>query len=396
MGLIGRGSRRPLPLRLQGAPAAAAGTLVLRLTRPEQTHTFVDVAEEPVPSLLRGFSAPVRLHVPGRPLGDLLFLMRHDTDAFARWEAGQEVATALLFAQIRGEAPSLAGLTEALRAVLVDPALDEAFKGLMLTLPSEAVLATRSRAGTADVDAIKRHRDAVLGAAVDALRPELWRAYRACTAAPEGREGAGRRALRNCALQLLCHGAGRDPAALDAACAQFRDSANMTERIGALEAVVRSCPVDAPGAPAARRRCLDAFYAEWKGHPVVVLKWLSLSARSPDTDPAGLARLMAHEAFDFRNPNKVNAVVRGFASVPHALPPARRGGVPGGRGRDSAAGQREPERGGRARRTVRPVEAVRAGGAPGGHAGADRRAAGDARTERRHVRDPQQSRRLMP
>jgi len=166
---------------------------------------------------------------------------------------------------------------------------------------------------------IHEKRDAVMSAIVDAARAELWAAYRACADAPAGEaEGAasGRRALRSFVLQLLCRGADADPAALECALEQFRGSTNMTDQMGALRAVVLSCPAAVPDIANVRQQCLDAFYDQWKEYPLVVLKWLRLSAAQPGMDADGMARLMAREAFDLKNPNKVNATVFGFAGVP--------------------------------------------------------------------------------
>ena len=205
--------------------------------------------------------------------------MAHDTDPFNRWEAGQELAQQILVAMITGDAPDLSGLTAAFRETLANPALDRAFTALALGVPSEAYLADQLPEGTADPDVIHEKRDAVMSAIVDAARAELWAAYRACADAPAGEaEGAasGRRALRSFVLQLLCRGADADPAALECALEQFRGSTNMTDQMGALRAVVLSCPAAVPDIVNVRQQCLDAFYDQWKEYPLVVLKWLRL------------------------------------------------------------------------------------------------------------------------
>ena len=144
MGLIGPEGGE-LPTRLEDEAASRIGTRVLPLAEARQSFRFVDVPAPPVPSLLRGFSAPVKLK--DVPLERVKFLAVHDTEPFARWEAGQQVATKILLDRIgahqRSEAPAPldSDLIAAMRRILVDAGRDPAFAAEALTLPSEAFLA---------------------------------------------------------------------------------------------------------------------------------------------------------------------------------------------------------------------------------------------------------------
>lgn len=173
---------RDMPLKLDGAGKAAGTTVVLELRESKQTFRFLDVAEKPVPSILRDFSAPVILDVDYSD-ADLAFLMAKDSDAFNRWEAGQRLASRKLCAaavaiSAGGSAPQEAdpALVTAFRATLADKALDPAFKELALTLPSEGMLAEEMP--VIDPHAIHRARNALRLALARALRPEWEAAYR--------------------------------------------------------------------------------------------------------------------------------------------------------------------------------------------------------------------------
>jgi len=314
VGLIGRSSRQSLPLQLAGEATAGDTTRVLRVREASQTFTFVHVPEAPVLSLLRGFSAPVKLTVPQQTVEDLGFLMAHDPDTFTRWEAGQQYAQGRLLGLIRGENTPYGSLGQAFRPTLLDPALDNAFKALAVSLPSESYLADLVPEGTADPDAIRAARDQVVGELRATLKDDLWATYRA-TRDPVANEtdgqAAGRRSLKNLCLSYLMKGDKEDPEALQAARQQFASATTMTDQIGALSAVVGS-----KWATQCKDELLAAFYEQWKSESLVVLKWLGLQASRPEMDAAGLRRLMAHEAFDLKNPNKVYATVGGFTAVP--------------------------------------------------------------------------------
>jgi aminopeptidase N len=268
------------------------------------------VAERPVPSLLRGFSAPVKLS--GVPPAQLQFLAAHDTDPFVRWESAQQYATHLLLAmaaaQRRGETPALdQGLIDALAATLRSADADPAFAAEALALPSEAFLADQM--AVADVDAIHAVRHSARAAIGQALHDELRATYERLTdTGPYRIDGAaiGRRALRNTCLAYLA--ADGDADGIARAKAQFDAGQNMTD-------VLASLAVLSAVGCAERQAALDAFHARWHGDDLVLDKWFAIQAMSPLPDTTAAVRALAkHADFDLRNPNRVRALVASFAS----------------------------------------------------------------------------------
>ena len=307
-----------LPLRLAGEAAASGTSRVLAVSEAVQDFTFVDVPSRPLPSLLRGFSAPVKLHYP-YTRDQLMFLMQHDTDGFNRWEAGQQLAVQVLQElvgqQQRGEPLQLdARLIEALRSVLADEALDAAMVAEMLSLPAEAYLAELSE--VADVEAIHIAREFAREALSCELYDLLWSRYQACRAAsrstPYAADAAqiARRSLQNIALSCLM--LAHNEEVLAAAVEQFEHADNMTERLAALAVLVNS-PFDAEKASA-----LAKFAGHFKDDALVMDQWFAVQAACPL--PGGLERvqaLMHHAAFTLKNPNKVRALIGAFASQNH-------------------------------------------------------------------------------
>jgi aminopeptidase N len=283
---------------------------MLLLTEAEQTFTFDNVSGRPVPSLLRSFSAPVKLS--GMKLAQLQFLAAHDTDSFVRWESGQQYATKLLLdmaaAWRRGEAPALdQGLVDALGATLRDADKDPAFAAEALSLPSESFLADQM--SVADVDAIHAARDMARAAIGQALRAELRATYDRLTDAGDYRiDGAaiGRRALRNVCLSYLAANGAADGVAL--AKAQFDAAQNMTDVLASLAVLSAiECPE--------RRAALEAFHARWHGDDLVLDKWFAIQAMSPlPATPDAVRALARHPDYDLKNPNRVRALVASFAS----------------------------------------------------------------------------------
>ncbi|MBD8622002.1 aminopeptidase N [Pseudomonas sp. CFBP 13727] len=303
-----------LPLRLSDEAAAVGTSRVLAMTEAEQTFTFVDIAEQPLPSLLRGFSAPVKLIFP-YTRDQLMFLMQHDSDGFNRWDAGQQLSVQVLQEMIcqyqRGESLSMdPRLLTALASVLENPQLDPAMVAEMLSLPSEAYLAEISE--VADVDAIHAAREFARKQLADGLFDGLWTRYQAnrevsrATAYVAEKEHFARRALQNIALSYLML-SGR-PEVLAATLEQYDACDNMTERLTALAVLVNS-PFDAE-----KTRALEAFAEHFKDNPLVMDQWFSVQAASGL--PGGLPRvkaLMQHPAFTLKNPNKVRALIGAFA-----------------------------------------------------------------------------------
>ena len=303
-----------IPLRLQGETTASGNSRVISVTEAEQTFTFVDVAEQPLPSLLRGFSAPVKLSFPYNR-DQLMFLMQHDTDGFNRWDAGQQLSVQVLQELIaqhqKGENLVMdQRLVTALGTVLADDSLDQAMVAEMLSLPGEAYLTEISE--VADVDAIHAAREFARQQLASSLSDALWKRYQTNrelskkTAYVAESEHFARRALQNIALSYLML-TGK-PEVLAAAIEQFDSADNMTERLTALAVLVNSPFEDE------KAKALAVFAENFKDNALVMDQWFSVQAGS--TLPGGLARvkaLMQHPAFTLKNPNKVRALIGAFA-----------------------------------------------------------------------------------
>ena len=303
-----------LPLRLSDESQPVGTSRVLAVTEAEQTFTFVDIAEQPLPSLLRGFSAPVKLSFP-YTRDQLMFLMQHDTDGFNRWDAGQQLSVQVLQEMIgqyqRGDSLSMdSRLLTALASVLENPQLDQAMVAEMLSLPSEAYLAEIS--DVADVDAIHAAREFARKQLADGLFDALWARYQAnrevskATVYVAEKEHFARRALQNIALSYLM--LSGHPEVLAATLEQYDACDNMTERLTALAVLVNS-PFEAE-----KSKALEAFAEHFKDNPLVMDQWFSVQAGSGL--PGGLQRvkaLMQHPAFTLKNPNKVRALIGAFA-----------------------------------------------------------------------------------
>ena len=308
----------PVSLGLVGADGPLAGPVcdrvrdgVFVLEAASDTLTFSDVPAPPVPSLLRGFSAPVRLEMDLSD-ADRLTLLRHDSDPFNRWQAAQGVAMRLLVQGTRSGDVSEAAdaFRDALGAFLDAEALaDPAFAALVLALPSEADVANEIGAEI-DPDAIHRARHALrrrLGAGLaDRLR-FLRDALADAPGTPfsPDAEAAGRRALRNAALDLI---AAADPgAASTLAGAQMEEATTMTDRLAALSVLAQ-----VPGE--AREAALARFAEAFRSEPLVLDKWLAIQAGIPEADtPARIRRLQAHPAYSATNPNRVRALIGSFS-----------------------------------------------------------------------------------
>jgi len=310
VGLIGPDGA-DLPLQLEGEVRPGDTTRVLNLKEASRSWCFTGIDAEPVPSILRGFSAPVILDI-AEDNARLAFRMAHDADPFNRWDASQRfmerVVLALAADAAAGrpmEVPQAFG--HAFRALLVSESLDPAFVAETLALPSETYLLERMQpADPAPLRAALIHLTRELGQAMQAdflaryLDLEVEGDYRYHPL------DAGKRALRNLCLRYLAAWGG--PTAIDLAGKQFEHAGNMTERYGALVALVQS---DAPR----RIDALAAFHERHKDDALVLDKWFQLQAgawRWSDAAPASLDQvrgLMANPAFSLSNPNKVYSLL---------------------------------------------------------------------------------------
>ncbi|MDW7747223.1 aminopeptidase N [Halomonas sp.] len=310
LGLVGTKSGRDLPLTLEGE---TLGTdTVIHLREEEQEFLFTDVSEAPVPSLLRGFSAPVKLHFPyGRE--DLAFLQAHDSDGFNRWDAGQRLTLLALDDLIAAHRNGVEKVmdprvTEAFRVLLASETDDKAVLAQMLTLPSEAYIAEQQP--LVDVDAIHAARTFVKQSLALALRDDFLRVYREhqddAPYVPEPEQIAAR-SLKNVALSYLM--AIEDETGLELAREQFEADHNMTDVRHALTLLVHSSRGDIAD-PA-----LKAFGETWAHDPLVMDQWFAIQVTRPQPDVLDrVTFLMQHPAFSLKNPNKVRALIGTFAN----------------------------------------------------------------------------------
>jgi aminopeptidase N len=311
IGLVGKAGA-DLPLTLDGCPVSRG---VIELKQPSQTYVFSEVAERPIPSINRGFSAPIKLSIPVEA-EDLRFLAAHDSDPFNRWQAVQTLAMLLLrsnVAALRNGATARDddGLMASLGAILVDEKLEPAFIALNLVPPSDADIA-REIGHDVDPDAVfaarRKLRVAIGTRHAAALSSTYERMNTGGPYSPDAKS-AGRRALKNVCLDLLA--VTQDGAAIARALAQYTNADNMTDRMTALETLTQH---DRPERAAA----LDDFYRRYADDPLIIDKWLALQAIIPE--PATLDRVRAltgHPAFSMANPNRVRSLIGAFAQANH-------------------------------------------------------------------------------
>ena len=326
LGLLGADGQ-DMPLQLSGETteetSSSATSLTLVLTQATETFTFTGITEEPVPSILRGFTSPVLLEFDYTD-AQLLHLLAHDSDPFNRWEAGQRLAVrSALFAINSGSVYANNHCAEALndvlndayvaamRKVLHDTALDAAFKELVLTLPSQTYLAEQLE--VVDPQQIHAVREAMrlqLATSLQADWAAVFEANQDTGNYTPDATSSGRRALAGMALTYLCI------AAKVSGCDEwpgktlqrFNRAGNMTDRFNALSALVTS------GHPLAAT-ALAQFHALFKDEALVIDKWFSLQAGSPDRNgnilPA-VKQLMKHKDFSLKNPNRARSVISAY------------------------------------------------------------------------------------
>jgi aminopeptidase N len=318
LGLVGA-SGAALPLHIQNELASVGDSHLLVLTQASESITFENVSEEPVPSILRGFSAPVILDFDYTD-AQLLTLLAHDADPFNRWEAGQRLA---LRSAIQSIVDSPDGIrakglnhayVEAMRTVLRHPTLDAAFKELVLTLPSETYIA--EQLDVVDPQRVHAVREAMREQLARELLADWEWAFEAHKDNGSYRPdslSSGRRALAGLALSHLCLAArsSEDTVWPGKAYQRFKDADNMTDRLGALSALVHSGHELAKPA-------LARFHSLFKGEELVLDKWFALQAGCTDRHgqvlPAVRA-LMKHADFNLKNPNRARSVIFSYCSA---------------------------------------------------------------------------------
>jgi aminopeptidase N len=310
----------PVAVGLMGGDGAELAQATLELTEPLQTFVFDNIVPSAdadghirvVASLLRDFSAPVILEHEADD-ATLAFQVAHDTDAFNRWEAAQRLAISAILRVLQGMpvAEASGSLNRALARALNDQGLDPALRAQLLALPSEGFIA--EQLAVVEPVALRAARNAVRDAMAQTLATEL----RSQLDAPHRRApyspdpvSAGRRSLHNAALALLVEAGieGADRLAQ----AQIDHADNMTDRLGALAALLQS-------ASPLREPALSAYASLFDAEPLAMDKWFTLQAtmhRQPDDAPVleRVHTLMAHPLFSLRNPNRIRSLITSFCS----------------------------------------------------------------------------------
>ncbi|MGE0699148.1 MAG: aminopeptidase N, partial [Hyphomicrobiaceae bacterium] len=314
LGLLG-GNGNDLPL--DTATGTRVDTGIIEVTKRKETFRFVDVPSRPVPSLLRGFSAPVNLTIDLSD-ADLAFLMSHDADEFNRWQASQDYATRLLIAwvtAIRKDRPLADPLPfiDAVGEIVGNDTLDPAFRAQVLALPSETDIA-RVIARDIDPDAIHKARKGLRRKLAQRLGRRLETLYGEMTVkgpyAPTP-EQIARRSLRNAALALLTARGGA--ADVERASGHFEAATNLTDEVAGLAALS-----DTRGPH--RKAAFESFYERWHEDHIVIDQWFLYQATTPQ--PGALAtvkKLAKHPLMSLQNPNKVRTLIGAFAANPVAF-----------------------------------------------------------------------------
>jgi len=319
LGLVGASSGAALPLQVQGGAGLAAASHLFVMSQGAESITFENVLEEPVPSILRGFSAPVIVDFDYSD-AQLLTLLANDPDPFNRWEAGQRLALRCAMASIAADAVTTGaeGLDDAtiaaMRSVLRHPTLDAAFKELVLTLPSETYIA--EQLDVVDPQRIHAVREAMREQLAGELAADWQWAFEAHCQNGGYRPdplSSGRRALAGLALSMLCLAARRsgDTVWPGKAYQCFKDADNMTDRLAALSALVHS-------GHALAKPALERFHSLFKHEELVLDKWFALQAGCTDRGgqvlPA-VRTLMKHPDFNLKNPNRARSLIFSYCSA---------------------------------------------------------------------------------
>lgn len=308
VGLLGRDGRE-MPLTLAGESEEGPTTRVVQLRSKEEVIRFTGLDEEPVPALLRDFSAPVKLDYPYRR-EELALLMAHEPDPFCRWEAGQRMVSQLILGQItawqeRKEISLETAFADAFRLTLTSGHRDSAFLAEMLTLPSEKYIAELMP--VIDPGGIHAVRQFVIRTLASLFRDDLLAVRETCQSslpyAPDDGRAGERRLANLCLSYLMTLG---EQAIIDLCLEQYHRADNMTETMGALTPLASSiCPE--------RVATLEDFYRRWQNDRQVVDKWFMLQATSSLPCTLDEVRaLLDHPAFELANPNRFYALVGAF------------------------------------------------------------------------------------
>ncbi|KAK7251343.1 hypothetical protein RIF29_34447 [Crotalaria pallida] len=288
-------------------------TTVLRVTKKEEEFVFADIFERPVPSLLRGYSAPIRLESDLTD-GDLFFLLANDSDEFNRWEAGQILARKLMLNLVddfQHNKPLVLNpnFVDGFKRILTDSSLDKEFVAKAITLPGEGEIMDMMI--VADPDAVHAVRTFIRKQLASELRAEFLSTVKNNRSSDEyvfDHPNMARRALKNVAIAYLA--SLEDQEFTNLALAEYKTATNLTEQFAALAAISQT-----PGK--SRDDVLADFYGKWQHDFLVVNKWFALQAMSDiPGNVENVRKLLDHPAFDLRNPNKVYSLIGGFCGSP--------------------------------------------------------------------------------
>ncbi|XP_027340201.1 puromycin-sensitive aminopeptidase isoform X2 [Abrus precatorius] len=288
-------------------------TTVLRVTKKEEEFIFTDISERPVPSLLRGYSAPIRLE-SDLTNSELFFLLANDSDEFNRWEAGQVLARKLmlnLVDDLQHNKPLVLNpnFVDGFKRILCDSSLDKEFVAKAITLPGEGEIMDMMK--VADPDAVHAVRIFIRKQLASELRSEFLRTVENNRSSEEyvfNHPNMARRALKNVALAYLA--CLEEQEFTELALHEYKTATNMTEQFAALAAISQN-----PGKT--RDDVLADFYGKWQHDFLVVNKWFALQAMSDAPgNVENVRKLLNHPAFDLRNPNKVYSLIGGFCGSP--------------------------------------------------------------------------------
>ncbi|MGB1539542.1 MAG: DUF3458 domain-containing protein, partial [Rickettsiales bacterium] len=309
-----------MQLNLKGDASRLTNGDVLHVRKPEETFVFTGVKEKPLPSLLRDFSAPVKVNYD-YSRDDLMFLLSHDSDGFNRWDAGQKLAIEVIKDQveaIQGGKTEMVDrrLVDAYKAVLEDASISPLLKAEFLTLPSRSYIMSLYPVGEVDVDAIHDARERVRIALATKLEPQFKEAYdhhRESESRPYAynMKDMGERRIKLLALAYLMAVKGEHNY-LEQAKAQLEADRNMTEVSTALWAIANY------GNEAERAEAFGDFYEAWKADPLMMNQWLAIQATADRDDVLkDVKALTKHPAYDPMNPNSLRSLVGAFSHTVH-------------------------------------------------------------------------------
>ena len=310
VGLVGENGA-DLPLNLSTGESTNDGSLVLDLKAAKQTFEFVNVEQEPVPSLLRGFSAPVKLS-QDLSVEQLVHLMAHDSDGFNRWSASQELAVNVISSVMvdleNDKEPAVhPGFVEAIGKLLTNDDLDKAMIARMLQLPTEAYLAEIQQ--PVKVQLIHDARERVKQTLANELADQLLSTYDKIPLTDDyqfNSQAVAQRALKNTCLSYIMASQSAD--AVDLCMQHYERATNMTDQMAAFAAIVHSNA-------AVKSDVINRFYLQWQEEALVVDQWFSVQASSPQRDTLEqVHQLLKHPAFELTNPNKVRALIGAFCN----------------------------------------------------------------------------------